>query len=404
MKMKKTIAAVVAILIIATGAFIIHTAYAKKEAATNDAPVVFAQNRMLLELWSTYKTQVLEPGSLRAIDKSSSQNITTSEGQSYTMMRAAWMDDMDTFNTTWTWTKNNMQRTDGLVSWKFGEISKNHYGILTDEGGQNTASDADTDTAFALLMAAGRWKEPSYKWDAIKIIQSIWDEEVVVINGKPVLAANDIERNNLESIIVNPSYFSPAAYRAFAKVDPTHDWNGLIDSSYSILAQASAAKLDKSSSDGLTPNWIRINRTTGAIMVAPEYNSDYSYDAMRTPFRMALDWEWNKDPRAKQILLSESFLGTQYEKTGSLKTDYTHDGLAAVTYGSPAMNGTSMAYFDVIRPDLASAYYTKELVQYYDPDTQSWKHTMSYYDDNWVWFGMALHNKQLPDLTELIHV
>ncbi|MBI2030558.1 hypothetical protein HYT05_02970, partial [Candidatus Kaiserbacteria bacterium] len=35
----------------------------------------------------------------------------------------------------------------------------------------------------------------------------------------------------------------------------------------------------------------------------------------------------------------------------------------------------------------------------FDPDTNTWRAPLSYYDANWVWFGMALYNDQLPDLS-----
>ncbi len=73
----------------------------------------------------------------------------------------------------------------------------------------------------------------------------MWQKEVVFINNKPVLVSNDLERNKTDKVIVNPSYFAPYAYKIFAKVDPSHNWNGLADNSYQILKEASDNKLDK---------------------------------------------------------------------------------------------------------------------------------------------------------------
>ncbi len=401
MIIKRIFFAVFICAIIATTGGIFYSMYQNKINATNNAPQVFASSRMLLELWSRYKQNALEPGSLRTLDKSQN-NITTSEGQSYTMLRAVWMDDMDTFEKSWQWTKDNLQRDDKLISWKFGPLGDGNYGIVTAEGGQNSATDADVDIALALLMAAGRWKEYKYEYDAQDLIKSIWKEEVVTINGKSILVANNLEKDNPSSVLVNPSYFAPYAYRIFAQADPSNNWNAVVDSSYDILFAASDSKLDTSSSSGLTPDWLRVSRETGEVIPSPEFTSNYGFEALRTPFRLALDWNWYQDSRAKQVLSKYETLYDDYTQNGKILATYSHDGKPKVSYETPAMYGAAQAYFDVMHPDEAKSYYTRVLLPYYSPDKQSWKNEMSYYDDNWVWFGLALHNGFLDNLTELI--
>lgn len=403
MKLLRRIIATILILAILAGTgFTFYTLYQNKLKENNNAPQVFAESRVLLELWSRYKQRSLEPESLRTLDKTQN-NITTSEGQSYTMMRAVWMDDIETFRQSWQWTKDNLQRDDKLMSWKYGDMGDGNFGIVESEGGQNTASDADVDIALALLMAAGRWKEPVFKYDAYAVINGIWNEEVVIINGKPMLAANNLEKDNPESIIVNPSYLSPYAYRVFAKADPTHDWNGLVDSSYELLFAASDSTLDTGTSAGLMPDWVRVNRTTGEVIPAPGMTTNYGFEALRTPWRLALDYSWYNEPRAKQVMSKFTTLYNDYTKNDKIYAVYKHDGTPAVDYETPVMYGASMPYFDVMHPEIADAYFTRQLTTYYDPDTQSFTTELSYYDDNWVWFGMAYHAKQLPNLTELIN-
>jgi hypothetical protein len=38
-------------------------------------------------------------------------------------------------------------------------------------------------------------------------------------------------------------------------------------------------------------------------------------------------------------------------------------------------------------------------VYLFNPDTNTWKEELSYYDNNWAWFGIALYNNLLPNLT-----
>ncbi len=43
---------------------------------------------------------------------------TVSEGQAYAMLVAVGLGDADTFDAVWTWTRENLQRRDGLLSWR----------------------------------------------------------------------------------------------------------------------------------------------------------------------------------------------------------------------------------------------------------------------------------------------
>lgn len=363
----------------------------------NDAPMVFSDQRMLLELWGRYKQDILEPGTLRALD-AHQDNATTSEGQSYTMMRAAWMDDRTTFDAVWKWTKDNMQRDDKLMSWSFGKMPDGSYGIQSNRGGQNTATDADVDIAYALIMASNRWKDDTYLYDAKAIIQSVWEKEVVMINDKPVLVANDIERLDTSSVVVNPSYFAPYAYRVFAAVDPENNWNALIDNSYTLLFASADATLDKKSSAGLTPNWVRVNRTTGAVTPDTRLDTNYGYDAFRTPWRLALDYKYNKDVRAQQVLKKYTALDDDWQDNKKLASVYSHDGDVVTDDSVPASYGASIGHFILNNPDHAKEIYEQKLLPNYDPDTQGWKRELSYYDDNWAWFGMALYLDELPNI------
>src|SRR5256885_978068 len=71
----------------------------------SDDPLLFSPVQMMSVLWSSYKKDYLEPNTLRTVDKDRG-GITTSEGESYTMLRAAWMGDKETFDASWQWTKD----------------------------------------------------------------------------------------------------------------------------------------------------------------------------------------------------------------------------------------------------------------------------------------------------------
>lgn len=365
-------------------------------------PIVFSENQMLAELWSSYKQTTIEPGTGRTVDREQ-DNISTSEGESYTMLRAVWMDDQATFDRTLKWAKQYLQRPDHLFAWRYGPMPDGTYNIQTHVGGQNTASDADCDIALALIMASKRWGDPTYLEEAKRIIKSVWEKEVVMVEGKPVLAALDLESDPIKKeIIINPSYFSPFEYKIFAAIDTAHDWLGLSDNSYELLIDLSADKLGLPTSSGLMPDWVSMNKTTGAFgKPAHGQTTDYGFDAIRTPWRMALDWQWNKDERAKQVLANMHFLGDQWHQHGQIRAIYTHDGLVGGDYESLAMYGTAMGYFWVVDPEACKDVYERKLKVLYNPDTQSAVNGLRYYEANWVWFGIALTQNALPNLTDL---
>lgn len=397
----KIIGLVLIIIAVSTAAITAYYNNPKRQV-----PIVFSNNFMLNELWEGYKTEYLENGTWRTVDKQN-KNITTSEGQSYTMMRAVWQGDRETFDRAFAWAQSSLNRyTDKLFAWKFGQKQDGNFGILSDEGGNNTASDADVDIAFALVLGYSRWQDDKYLSQARLIINDIWEKEVVIVNNQPILAANNLEKfSTIPNIIVNVSYFAPYAYKLFAKIDKKHDWNKLVDSSYSILEKSMTSHLDTGKSANLFPDWIHIDRNTGEIKATniPGLTTNYSYDAFRTPWRLALDWKWNKEPRAKQTLEKMTLLEEEWKSKSLIYPSYSHDGRALVDYEAPGAYGANIGYFIVTESPYAEEIYNKKLKSLYSPETQSLKDPLSYYDDNWVWFGIALYQNRLINLTEGIN-
>jgi endoglucanase len=367
-------------------------------------PPEFSKRNMLQALWYQYKNNYLEKDTLRSLDKQRG-NISTSEGQSYSLLRAVWMDDKDTFDAVWQWTKDNMQRDeDHLLSWLFGQRKDGTYGVLTDQGGYNTATDADQDVALALLFAWKRWNDEKYFGDAILIVRDIWSKEVLTIGGKPYLMANNTEKTLPKATaIINPSYFAPYAYKIFADVDPSHNWLGLASTSYDVIDKSLRVSVNNGSSNSLPPDWLMIDKKTGELSPAPEsmgLKTDFSFDAMRVPWRVALDYQWTKDPRAKTLLDKMSFLANEWRSKKVIAASYSHDGKEIIEGESPAVYGGVLGYFTVANEREAAAIYRRKLEALYDPNESKWHTPQSYYDENWAWFGMALFAGELRNLYE----
>lgn len=366
-------------------------------------PLIYSTHDMLTSIWGKYKSRYIEQGSNRTVDVQRG-GVTTSEGEGYSMLRAVWLDDKATFDGSWAWTQGNIQhKSDRLFSWLYGKRPDGSYGVLTSQNGQNSASDADTDIALALAFAYARWQDPAYLASAKAIISDIWAQEVITIQGKPYLAADDVEKNYTDNIVVNPSYFAPYAYRVFAKIDPSHDWSALIDTSYDVLARSMASKLDATStSANIPPDWIALGRKDASVhapgSALPQLDTNYGFDAIRVAWRVGLDWNWYQEPRALNALSSMGFLDSEWKARESIHDIYGHDGRVIDYSEAPSTYGASLAALTAVNGADADAAYRSKLVALYNPDTQDWRQVLTYYDDNWAWFGMALYNNELPDL------
>ena len=357
-----------------------------------------AEQRLTNDLWLSYlKNQWLSEG--RTVSASAG-SVTTSESQGYTMLRSVWENNQAVFKKTWTWTKGNLGRSDGLFSWEWGHRSNGSYGILYSSGGQNTASDGDCDIALALIMASRRWNNQLYLNSAKTIVKAIWHTEVVRVNSLYWLAADNIEKNaSTAYIVINPSYFQPAVFSDFAKVDPSDAWSQLASDSIKELHEVSVATLGSGSSAGLPPDWASVNRTSGAVAPAPAAGLDtsFGFNAFRSVWNLALDYQWFGNAQAKNVLQGFSFLNTQWNSQHRLLAIYSHSGTPAAGYSSYALYGGVLGYFQYIHPEVAAALIKQAITQ---PllGSNGLKSNVNYYDNNWLWFGLRLYEHKLPNL------
>lgn len=359
---------------------------------------LYSEQDMLEALWERYKSNYIESATGRTVDRQRN-DVTTSEGQSYTMLRAVWMDDKETFDRAWRWTKDNLRKNSFLFAWKFGEKEDGSYGVLTEEGGNTSATDGDTDIALALFLAYGRWGNELYATEAREILNAVWEYEVVIINNKPYLLANDIEKStDKEELIINPSYFSPYAYRIFAFFDPEHNWGGLVDTSYEILIKS----MDTPTK--LPPNWLTLNKETADIQAtrSPNLTTHYGYDAIRIPWRIALDYIWFENEEALSVLSNFNFLKQEWLKNKQIGSVYSQSGEVISDSESFSMYGTSIAYFSIVDKKIAQEIHNTKLFKNYDVDKFKWYKDPGYYGDNWGWFGLALYHGRLFNYTEFL--
>jgi len=143
-----------------------------------------------------------------------------------------------------------------------------------------------------------------------------------------------------------------------------------------------------------------ISRSTGQISSAnsKSLTTNFGFDALRAPWRVALDYQWFKDPRAKSYLDRLSFFSAEWKAKGKIGSSYSHDGTVITASESPSMYGGLIGYFDIVDPSLGNAVYSQKLKSLFDSDTNALKVELGYYDSNWAWLGMGIHSGLLPNL------
>jgi endoglucanase len=210
----------------------------------------------------------------------------------------------------------------------------------------------------------------------------------VQVNGKSYFLPGSWAKEK-DGYKLNPSYMAPYAYRLFAKVDAGNDWNRLVDTSYEVIQQSSEL-----SRLGLPPDWCHLGNN-GKISINPDSaESDYGYDALRTPWRMAMDYQWNNEPRAKQQIDRMRFIADSWKAVRTVRVGYTARGVMRQFDEPIAGFATAAAMLQISEPQIAKQIMQERVMAFYydgvwNPDKNK------YYDNNWAWFGIGAYCRTL---------
>ena len=371
-------------------------------------PELLNTHALLAATWRTYERDFITPdGQVRDPTSNTGwfhtehviRTRTTSEGQSYAMLRAAWVGDRVEFDRVWHWTRTHLQvRPDRLLSWLWAPDQNDYWSIA----GFNSASDADEDVALALIFAGRRWHDAQYLSEARTMLDDIWRLEVVRNRDAYYLTPGDWAPSYGPGIVVNPSYLAPYEYRIFATEDPSHPWTSLAESSYRALRDCSWARLGPRHSAGLPPNWCVIDRVHGgAASFTIDEGDDYGYDAFRVMWRVAIDAVWYRSAGARRYLEDSSYLRVRWAGQGWLAAQYRHDGsLERRPWEDPTIYGGDVGNFVVTDPRAATTLLQEKLLPGYHSrgGVAYWGNRWSSYQQNWAWFGVALASGELPNL------
>ncbi len=334
--------------------------------------------------WNLYKLRFIKNDE-RVLDQE--DKATTSEGQSYTLLRSIMMNDKNVFDRTYLWTKSNLQirKNDNLFAWK---TNVDDHGNTYNTQSMN-ATDADLDIGLALALADRKWSSSgniNYARELQKIAKDIYEHRIADINGlKVILPYNSQKWRGIE--LINPSYFNPVAYKLFADYDPQHNWKGLADDAYKFISWLPHQ-------NGLIPDWVEFNYDSHKFEKYPKnlkYGEDnFGYEAFRVYFRLNLDYNLFGSKPAKSLIDNAKwFFENEYHNNNKIFAVYNQNGNPVEKYED--MTTTSSTYF--IFNNTQSPYLGKlvndKLLSKIDHQTMQFNSNDCYYSSTWGWFALA---------------
>jgi endo-1,4-beta-D-glucanase Y len=266
------------------------------------------------------------------------QYDTVSEGIANGMFIAVNMNDQDLFDSLYGFWKDHPASTTSLMTSCVPGGRPPDGGAPTgtpcvSSGG--SATGADEDAAYALLMADRAWAG-TYKADALTMINDIWANDIDSAGTK--LPKGGSGYGSPTSAVTSPSYFAPAFYRAFAAVDSAHDWAGVITAVYGVIGGPIAG------SNGLIPAWCSATCTARGN-IGSANDEVYQYDSHRIPMRIGLDYCFNATAEAKAYTSKTTtyFANIAQRGTGFIMDMYTPSGgsVAGTANNSASMLGTA---------------------------------------------------------------
>ena len=241
-------------------------------------------------LWKSRFVERCTQGDAR-IRYPESGNDTRSEGVGYGMVIAAYFGDQPTFDGLWAYYQR--ASANGLMNWRRDGCNAGGAG-----GDTGSAADADIDAAFGLIVANKQWG--GHAADAATLVGRI--RGALFLNGCPgiLLAGSQFAACGC----INPSYIPPGYYPAFGAADAGQAafWTTARNNSYTYFTAVN------DNTTGLVPAGSQSNGSLNlACNGTPQVSgggqtNEFQADAARTPWRVAMDYQWTGDQRAQTFL------------------------------------------------------------------------------------------------------
>ena len=383
-------------------------------------PAVSANyDTILVKTWAGIKKRMVDGYDIPLVHRPRSEepDDAVSEGVGYGMLLALYCNDQTYFNKIWGAGEQYMWDDNGkCYNWR-----------VTRDGtviGSGPASDAEQDIALALIFAdalvkKGTWqpftspKGADYATRAQSIINSFWGN--LIEEGKYLRPGAQWGGK----AFVNPGYFAPAFYRVFDEFEQEdHNWDAVIDQCYQIVSVSPGYSL------GLVPDWMQPDGNfAGEDQLG--YNAyaggKYMYkDAIRTLWRLATDYLWYGEPRAKKYcdqafaFIKEPARANFFQMDGSAVDETFELGNGATRPRTEHSQLTVSMWATAVMAAAGADGcdpFSEELLSFYTPGADFWGrptdangedtlHNEMYFEQFLAWFGASLISGVFTNLWE----
>jgi endo-1,4-beta-D-glucanase Y len=261
-------------------------------------------------------------------------NSTVSEGIAYGMLISVMLGEQALFDAFYSYCLEFLNEN-GLMCWYIAPDGSKALGT-------GAASDADEDIAWALVMAHRQWGgrgalRESYLDHARRQIDRIWEFQVDHASVPDLFKPGDQWRPD----VFNPSYFAPNQYRLFGEISGNREgWQRVVDRGYAVV-EACLNRANGNHENGLVPAWCN---TAGAPVEAfPGAEQNYQTDSARLPFRLAQDFAFYEEPRARSYLTKTSSFFSAIG-AGAIGDGYHLDGRPCPDRKTPQPNAGSAVF------------------------------------------------------------
>lgn len=197
--------------------------------------------------------------------------------------------------------KKKMELVDSaLMSWK--QTKK------CDTTKETSATDADLDIAYALLLADAQWGskgEINYLHESKIMLEDIMKREINPAH-KTLMLGNSIgvgDYGSWDSCVIRTSDFMPSHFREFGLKYTTQDWAEILKKNYELYKMI---QVEFSPKYGLFPDFVDCGN---GRLVKPKkeleltkYDFSFYDNACRVPWRIGIDFILTGDLRAKNII------------------------------------------------------------------------------------------------------
>lgn len=293
---------------------------------------------------------------------------TVSEGQAYGMLLAVAADDAAEFASVWNWERTYLQLPDGLFAYHWAD------GRVVDG---SPATDADLETAWALVLGAKRFGIASYRAEGLQIAAAILDEETVVAGGRLELVAGPWART--APYWVDPSYLAPEAVTALAVASGDRRWDRLAADSLQLISELEGGR---SGPRRLPPDWARLSPSGALTPSGPPLGSEppaYGLDAQRI-----VVWEAAACSASGRALAARDWPLLSRAADGGANVSYALDGTV--------LDGARNELGEVAVAAAADAAGARRQGAVSLQAAESRDHGHNYYGDAWSALGSVLLN------------